>query len=267
MMLGVATPAHSRGAIAALIRFDGRKLLTSPWFLAGLGLPALGSVVFFAAVLTKPGASWEEDGWVILVGFFLAAVFSMVAVNRAGLRDEREHAREQHEALPVDAATRALALSAATVWPAALTMGLFVAVAGFAANQVVVEWITVYRVLQTGALVVLLGALGVASASWIRNAFVGPVIGLALYFVHPGEVEASWHAIWPFSTFDAPALAVWHLAYLLGLALLFTMVATARFERRQAHVLTALAAVTLVSVSLAILMSSAVCVSTGPCSS
>lgn len=258
-----SAPASSH-ATAALVRFDGRKLLASPWFLVGLGLPAIGTGYFLWAAYTKPVFSWVNDGWMLGVGFFLSAVFSMIAVNRAALRDVREHTREQVESLPVGQATRTVALCAATLWPAAVTTGLFALAVGVAAGRVQLDWaMTLPLLAQTAALVIMLGSLGVATAAWLPNPFVAPVIGLALYIIHPGEVEKSWHSLSPFETFVSPALAGWHVAYLVGLAVLLTS-AAARPQAKRVTALAAVAAAALIGVSLAFLLSSGLCAS-GPC--
>ncbi len=250
------TPATPNQTMAQLMQFEGRKLLTSPLFLIGLALPALGSLVFFLQALNDPSATWVVDGWTIFVGFVLAAIFTMVAVNRAALRDDREHAREQHDALPVGAETRMLAMVSATLWPATVLVVLLGGVTGFAATQVEIVWpITVLRILQIGALVLLYGALGVAGAVWLRNAFMIPMIGIAFYFMHPSdEILASWHAIWPFATPGTPVMAGWHLVYLFGLTLAFTVAAVARTGRGRAVVIAAIAAMTMIGASLTVLL-------------
>jgi hypothetical protein len=258
-----AAPAPG-ATISALGRFDGRKLATSGLFMVGLGMAVLGVAVFAQALFTGDQATWDDDAWTVGAGFLLWAIFTMLAVNRAALRDQREHTGEQHETLPVGTETRAVGMVVATLWPSAITVVFLGIVVAGAATRIAVPGMAIIHVVHTGALVMMLGALGVALAVWVRSTFVGPVVAFAFYLVHPGEAAASWHAIWPLASPSTPWLAGWHMVYLLALAAVFTIVAAARPGVRRRHTVAILIA-SATAISALTLVINGACPSIGPC--
>jgi hypothetical protein len=259
------TPFAPEKAMRELSRVDGRRLVTSPWFLVGFCLALLGSITFARVVITDSRSTWDDDGWTIGAGFILWAIFTMVAVNRAALRDHREHTGEQHDALPVGAGTRAVGMVGATLWPATFSTVLLALVAGFAATKTDIPSITVVQVVHNGALVMMLGALGVAFAAWIPSSFVGPVAAFGFYLVHPGEVAASWHAIWPFATLRTATLGIWHTVYLIALAAVLTVVAATRRNPRRANLVALIAAATVAAVAVTVVVNGVCPSPAGPC--
>jgi hypothetical protein len=264
MTASVDTAPGPGETIRALGRFDGPKLATSGLFVVGLGMAVLGVVVFAQALFTSDQATWDDDAWTVGAGLLLWAIFTMLAVNRAALRDHREHTGEQHKTLPVGTDTRAIGMVVATLWPSAITVVFLGMVVAGAATRIAVPGIAIIHVVHTGALVMMLGALGVVMAVWVRSTFVGPVVAFAFFLVHPGEAAASWHAIWPFATLSTPWLAGWHMVYLLALAVVFTIVAAARPGVRRQHAVAILIA-SATAISALMLVISGACPSIGPC--
>jgi hypothetical protein len=188
----------------------------------------------------------------------------MLAVNRASLRDHREHTGEQHGSLPTNQTLRLAGMFGAVLWPAIVSTLLLGVVVVFASTQVDVPAITIVHVLHNAALFLMLGSTGLAIAAWIPSGFAAPVVAFALYFIHPGEIPATWHVIWPFATLGTASLATWHIVYLLGLALLLTATATARWERERAQAIVFLGSAATVAASFTVLVIGA-CPQAGPC--
>lgn len=256
-------PPSAWFTIRELARSDGRKLAVNRWFLAGLGIAAIGTATFVAAV-RGGAATWSDDVWTLDAGFLLFAILSMVAVNHAALRDHRENTRDQHNTLPVGAGTRTLGLLTAVTWPAAISTVLLAFVVVVAAVLLEVPATATVYVIHNAVLVMMLGALGVALATAIQNSFVAPVVAFASYLIHPGEQPSSWHVIWPFASLDSVSLATWHVVYLIGLALLLGTLAVWRAGSRRPVIIVSVVACVAIAASLAVMLSQ-VCPSPGRC--
>lgn len=217
----------------SLARADGRRLTTSVWFLIGVAMALLGSGVFVMEASADGRSSWSEDAWTIHAGFLLLAMFAMVAVNAASLRDHRAHTEDQHRALPTSGQVRVTALTTASLWPSAIAIVLLGAVVAAASRMVTVPAGTAMVVVHQGALVMMMGSLGVALGVWLRSSFVGPVVAIAFFVVHPGETPAAWHALWPFASLTSARLEGVHLVYLLGLSLVLLAIAQVRWGMRR----------------------------------
>jgi hypothetical protein len=254
----------ARQVMVALARVDGRHLLVSPLFLVGLGIAILGTAVFVQGMLTDTSITWDNDAWTIGAGFLLAGVFAMLAVNRAALRDHREHTGEQHGSLPTSPTLRLAGMFGSILWPAIASTVLLGVAVWFASTRVDVPAITIMHVLHNAALFLMLGSAGLALAAWIPNGFIAPVVAFGMYVIHPGEVPAAWHVIWPFATLGTVELVAWHIAYLLGLALLLAAMAARRWDRGRTELLVLLGSAAAVAVSLTVLIIGA-CPSSGLC--
>jgi len=217
--------------VRALARVDGRRLLVSTWFAVGIAVAVLGSGLFATSAITDGTVTWDDDGWTVHAGFLLLAVFVMVAANAAALRDRREAIVEQMSALPTDGSSRVTGMTAALLWPAAVSTTLLGAVVAFAAVRVGLPMRTLPFVLHNAALVVLLGTLGVSLGVWVGTPFAAPLLALGLYLVHPGQTPAAWQALWPFASPGSAALESWHAAYLVGVLLLLEAAAQLRWRR------------------------------------
>ncbi len=262
-MTSPSKPSPRRVA-TALAMVEGRHLVTSPVFLAGLALALIGTGVFIKSLLGDGTATWSDDAWTMGVGFALTAIFVMVAVNRAALRDRRGHAVEQHDALPTPRPVRVAGLFAGALWLAVVTTVLLGIGVIFGATRLDVPGINAMYVIHNAALVLMLAAVGLALATWMPSPFVAPMVALAMYLIAPGETPARWHVVWPFATLETPVLVTWHIAYLLGLAVLFAAVASGRPNWGQAQTVCALVAGAVVAVSLAFLLGGE-CPLLGPC--
>ncbi|HLE38840.1 MAG TPA: hypothetical protein VJA44_04215 [Acidimicrobiia bacterium] len=259
-----ALPSGGRpSTFVAIAQFEGRKLISSGPFWAGVGIALLGSAIFLRASLAR-FASWDDDSWTMVVGFMMLAILTMVATNRAGLRDHREHTDEQHASLPVGPATRAGGLLLATAWPAVAAAVLLASVVALAAIQLGVPGIGVIHFVHLVLLIVMLGVLGAALAMWVPSPFVAPVLALGLYFVSPGEDHASWHAAWPFSFLQSVELAAWHLIYIASLIAVIGVWTLSRFGMQRALEVTLIVAIVAGGISLAVVVGR-VCPDIGRC--
>jgi hypothetical protein len=252
----VATPRSS--VIRALARVDGRKLLLHPIFLAGVAMAVLGSAMFVAFIFERPWATWEEEGWTAGVGAMLLGVLTMVATNRAALRDRREDTVEQHGVLPVDASTRIGGLLGATAWPAVATAALLALVVGIAAwRGVNVDGSQAVHLVERVWSIVMLGAMGIALAVWLPRSFVAAFAAWGLLFIAPGEVPRAWHSVAPFTGLHTVGLAMWHLVYVVGLTGVFAVAALARFDRRRGVLVAGAVALAIVATSVAVMLGQA----------
>jgi len=256
----------SRGSVVpALSRAEGWQLVSHPIFLVGVAVATLGSAIFVRALITGSAISWEEDGWVAVIGVLLLGILTMVATNLAALRDRRSHTAEQHVSLPVRPPVRTSGLLAATLWPTGVAALLLASVATIGATQDLgPSGIEAIHLVMFAVSVLLLGAIGVALAAWAPNPFVAPIVAWMLLFVTPGETPAAWHSLIPWQTLGATGLAAWHLVYLCGLTVLVALIAVAKTSRPRAIVLPAIVSMAVVLVSAAAQLS-AVCPVEGVC--
>ncbi|MEO8292901.1 MAG: hypothetical protein ABI635_07145 [Actinomycetota bacterium] len=250
----VAPNALVWAPLRALARVEGGKLARHPVFLMGVGFVLVGSGLFVRATMTDQGATWDDDGWPVSAGLILLAILTMVAANLASLRDRREDTTEQHATLPVERSTRTGALIAATVWPAGAAALLLAGVAGYAATREAMTGLEQVHLAERLVAVVMLGALGVALAVWLPSPFVAVVVAWGLLFVSPGEYPQTWHVLTPFAGLTDPGLALWHLAYLMGLAIVFGVVALVRTSRGPSLIVAGIVGTAIVIVSAAILI-------------
>jgi hypothetical protein len=252
-------PPRSSSIVASIGRVEGRRLIAHPIFLAGVTFALLGSASFVRATLTRSDITWDEDAWTVSVGFMLLGVLTMVAANHAALRDRREHTREQHSTLPVGLPTRTGGLLAALLWPTVVAVTLLAVV-----QQVHITEVESVHLLEGICAISLLGALGVAMAAWLPNPFVAPVVAWAIFLIAPGEVPQRWHSLTLLVGMQTTELALWHLAYLAGLAALFGVVAVAKTGRSRPLLVAGLLAAGFVMASGTILLTGS-CPSDGTC--
>lgn len=222
----------------ALARVEGKKLLRSPLFLAGAAFVALGSAIFVRASLTDPAATWDDDGWTVAAATIFLAILTMVATNLAALRDRREDTEEQHASLPVAPSTRTVGLLVATAWPATVAAAMVLLVTAYAATRGPVTTLDNVHVASGLVAVLTLGALGLALAAWLPSPFVAPVVAWGLLLITPGEDSRAWHVLTPFAGMRDVELALWHIGYLLALAMLLGVAAVARTSRTRWLLLT-----------------------------
>ena len=251
-----AAAAFPVGAIAsALAKVEGRRLLRHPVFLSGTMFAVIGIAIFARSVFASSFVTWDDDGWTASVGLMLLAVMTMVATNLAALRDRREHTREHHATMPSGTTLRTGGLLLALAWPGGVAIALSIAALAVAATgRVVLDPVTIVHLLEGACLVLMLGAAGVAIATWIPNAFVTPVLAWALFLASPDGAPASWQSLAPFTGMGTATLASWHLAYLAGLTTAFAIVALARTWRSRSAVVAGLVALGVVGVSAAVLL-------------
>jgi hypothetical protein len=250
--------------VRALARVEGEKLLRSPLFLAGAAFVALGSAIFVRASLTDPSATWNDDGWTVAAGTIFIAILTMVATNHAALRDRREDTEEQHASLPIGRSIRTGGLLVATAWPAAAAAVVVLLITAYAATRGPVTTLDTVHVADVLVAVVTLGALGLALAAWLPSPFVAPVVAWGLLLITPGEDSQAWHVLTPFAGMNDVGLALWHVAYLLGLGVLLGVAAVGRTSQTRWVLVAGAVGGVAVIVSAAILLTRA-CPGTGPC--
>jgi hypothetical protein len=249
---------------AALAAIQGRKLVRHPIHLAGLGLALLGSASFVMAAVRHPTVSWEADGWTVFVGVALLGLLTLVGTNNAALRDRREHTVEQHVALPMVQGTRTGGLLLATLWPAAVGAMVLAATTGYAATVTGVEAVDLVRVAALVLVVAMFGTLGIAIARWVPNAFVAPLVAWGFVFWAPPEHPASWHVLSPLAHPGSVQLAMWHIAYLLGLTAIWCAVALLKDGLRRVSIPMGVGGIAVAAVSIAVLVPR-VCPGAGRC--
>ncbi len=239
------------GSLAAL---EGRKLVRQPIVLAGLGLAILGSAWFVSAALRRTNVSWDEDGWTVFIGGVLFGLLTLVGTNHAALRDRREHTVEQHEALPVGGGTRTAGLLLATLFPAAAGTALLSVIVGYGANVSRVEALDLVHLTAVVVGVVMFGSLGIAIARWVSSSFAAPLVDLGFILSAPSETGANWQVLSPLAHPALLYLAVWHLAYVLGLTAIWCAAALLRDDMRRVSIPTGLGGLAVVAVSIGILL-------------
>jgi hypothetical protein len=244
---------------------EAMRLIRHPAFLAGVGFVLIGSAMFIEQLFTSPFPSVNEDGWTVAVAVIVLAILTMVSANLAALRDRRDDTVEQHMSLPVPMSTRTGALLAATAGPATVAVLLVLAVVGFAATRVPVPVVDRVHIAERLVTVVMLGALGVALARWLPSPFVAPVLAWGLFLVTPGDPPQTWQVLMPFAGLRDVGLALWHLGYLGGLAVLFAVAALARSSRSRWLVAGGVVGAAAVIGSAAVLLSRACPSNTGLC--
>jgi hypothetical protein len=224
-------------AVLALSRFEGRRLLVHPIFLAILVFTLLQSIVWI------PEAIRHERSDLLGVAFFSWSFFpgigALIAANLAALRSHRDRTDELYLSLPMTPARRTVAhlLSAG---PAGVAIGLvllglavWLSVAG---HEIEVgeggRLVLTSPGLADGAVyVAVLGALGVLLARWVPSPVAGSVAVVGL-FVLTGAVSsetsnwASNLAPWVIP-YTAPGSG-WHPLYLTGVAVLVGSIAVVK---------------------------------------
>jgi hypothetical protein len=212
-------------ASLALAQVEGRRLLRHPLFLVGVGFVAVGVTVFVRASFAATSITWEDDGWMIGAGTELLGILTMIAANLSALRDRRSGMLEQAETLPVEPAPRTGGLLLSMLGPVVCSLLLLAPVTAFAANRVRLSGLDLIHLVEIVAAAGTLGILGIAIARWLPHPFVAPVAAWAMILTSPGDRHASWNALSPFATGASIGMALWHLAFLAGLATCFASAA------------------------------------------
>ncbi len=263
MIAARAPRASTLRTTLALARAEGVRALKSPFVLIGLGMAVAASLAFATRLFGSGTVTWSEDGWPVHVGIFLLALFTMVAMSQATLRDRKERTTDQHGSAPLGPAARVGGTALATLWPALVGGVLFVAVAGLAAMNLAVPGSEVAGGVQRVVVIVMMGTLGIAIAAWFRHPVVAAIVAVGFVVVHPGEVPSAWDAAYPLSLLSG-SLAWWHVAYLFGLACLFALAAMVRFGPDRRVVVGMVGSAALAAVSLAVVVGG-VCPHLGRC--
>lgn len=217
------TPARE---ILALAMVEGRRFVGHPIFLAGVGFAVAGGLVFVRAVLARPWATWGDDGWMVAVGFMVLGILTMVCSDHTARRDRRDGTREQLASLPLSAALRTGGFLTALSWPMAATTVVLVTIVAIGTwRGPSLDGSEAVQLAERVCQVATFGGLGIAVATWIPNPFAAPILAWAMLFVTPGETARPWHSLTLFAGLQTAELALWHLAYVLGLTACIVIVA------------------------------------------
>jgi hypothetical protein len=231
----VAAP-RERAVRWALARFEARRLLLHPLFLAGI----VGSVAFL--VTATGGQSLD-----VLAGygftFIGLAIWTSIAAGLAVGREQRDAAQDFYAGQPVSPRTRTQAalLSLGAAGLVAATMIAVATVVRTGVDGVLVakgESYTLHplELAQGPVYVVMAGALGVFVVTWARRTWAAVIVALVLFlpplawlpwFVFGDGVPASFDLDWL-----TGASVGWHLTGLVGLTTLAAAGALARHDRR-----------------------------------
>ena len=241
-----AAVGRRRGSVLwALTRFEARRLLTHPLFIAGMA----GSVLILATT-TDNGRISTLGGYCFT--FVGAAIWTCLAAGLAAGRERRDAAHDFYAGQPVAPRVRTeaalLSLGAAGLAGAVLIAVAALLEAGVDGAVVVGGERYALRPLELAqgpVHLVLAGTLGVLVASWTRHAYPAVIVGLVLFFppvawgpwfVFGDDVPRSFDMDWL-----THASVGWHLTGLAGLTALAAAGALARHDRRPRVALLALA--------------------------
>lgn len=232
--------SRQREATLALARFEAVRLLRHPALGAGLAL--------YVAYLSYYLATGGSGGFPVLQdqdqftqpGMLALAMAAMLSANAAALRPHRHGTAAHFDVLALPPWRRTLALLLALI-PASLAAAVLVALQfTFAALQPAAAGRASPAELATGpAVVLLLGAAGVLLARLVRSMMAAPLVVVGLlaleYVLLLTESGAAWlqPIRLPAAGMSLPANlvgrpAAWHLSYLLGLTVLFAVLAIMR---------------------------------------
>lgn len=248
----------------ALAGCEGRRLITSPVVLVGLVFAAAGGAMFLGSAFSDRPGAWSDDGWTLHVGMFVMGLFVMVATNRAALRDRREHAVEQNEAIPTSRSVRSAGLVLASVWPAVAGAVVMIGAILVAGTRLAVPTLEPIVSAQRIVVLVMFGALGVALAAWAPQPFFASLVAFALFAAAPPETPEPWHVVFPHAVIETAALSLWHIGFLLGMTALFASLAVARTLSWRLGAAAIAGSLVVVGVSIAVLMTN-VCPAGQPC--
>ena len=259
---GTPPPSGNPAVVAALGRAESRYLLRSPWFGAGIGFCMLVFLLF--GVVFDPSIT-EWAAYLYLAHWFAHPLVGMtvVAAHRAVTRSRRDHTDELMTSCPVDRRTRTLGVLATAPVPVAVLASTFVALGIAVAAHSAHGRLGFDVVAEIGAALALgIGgvALGVALGRWVPFGLAPIVAVVAVAFVTLGinGVGTGWHPVTALSTAPAAESMAsmfqdrpewWHLLWICGLVILVGVLALAKDQRDWAILLTALAAVGLLTVS------------------
>jgi hypothetical protein len=223
----VATPR--RGLLTPLTRQETRRLVLHPLML-------LGQVAAVAALLNAV-LTWPEGrgpfGAITTAATFFTGVLGLFAANLLATRDHRAGARELLAPLPAREHDRTLALCAASLAPAAMSLAVVLAFHGvLLATGAYGARVPGAGLLLQGPVTVLGGCLlGVMVARWLpaRGAAVLTVVALVVVNVWTEEDDArrpfgfmtSWlQWVPPMPDGSTPLIEgspAWHVVYLAAL--------------------------------------------------
>ena len=254
-------PASREGPVRwALARFEARRLLRHPLFLAGIA----GSVAILATTSDVGRVSTLAGYCFTFVG---AAIWTCFAVGLAAGRQRRDAADDFYAGQPVAPRVRTeaalLSLGSAGLAGAALIAIAALAQTGFDGTLVVAGERYALRPLELvqGPIYLLMaGTLGVLVGTWTGRGYPVLITGLILFFppvawgpwmVFGDDVPRSFDMDWL-----TGASVGWHVVGLAGLTALAAAGALARHDRRPRIALLALAGAVAAVCGLALGMAS-----------
>lgn len=246
-------PGTASRAVVQLALVEARHLLRHPAFRVGLLI--LTPVVFLSTIEGTAMVLSSEDVVVTLLLVPLA-LSGLIAANRCSLRSRRFATDEMLAAASISSQARTAALLLATL--ALVPVGVAVTALAVLASKLggAIGWPHL-PVLASGVLWLVGAAMcGVLVARWLPHSIFGPVavVVIVLLQTNLGHMHEQWRWLHfsPFSdSYRGHEFAVqhhdWHLVYIVGLILLVSAIALARFgiPRSVLMLLVASAALTL----------------------
>jgi hypothetical protein len=235
--------------VGALARLETKKLLTSPAFLAGLGL--VGAFVFLAtggAFFASEDGSGIERGSVLVLGAVIGLIAAtLLGANACALRAHRDRVGELFGSLPSPPEARTAAIVGGVIaGPVLLAMvGSAIAYPVLHANPDLHDHVNLALMAQIPLTVLALGSFGIALARWIRHPIAGPV-AIVVHVMTP----IIWVLPWVASTPTGIRMG-WHYTYLVAAVVFWVSLALAG-DRRQARLL----AIPMVALAVAVVSAS-----------
>lgn len=226
----LATPTRPSEPLAGdqwnLARFEGRKLLRHPLFLAFAAVSLLFTFVFFAETTADSTGTWYTLLAAGPVQFIPFAAGVMVAANMATSRSRHDDTDELYSSMPLGAASRLTANLASVGW--AVVLAVVLVAIGFVVSQAwtglpvamdtspaadSVDYLpgsieptdvspSLAELTQVPLAVGVFGLVGVALAVWVRTRLVLlllPVLVLAHVTVIAWGIEGAWRWFLPFT--------------------------------------------------------------------
>lgn len=241
------TVPQPRSALPALVRFESRRLLAHPLFIAGI-------VASIGILVTASGNGSQDLDTLAGYSFTFigAAIWTCLAAGLAAGRVSRDDAQDLYAGQPVAPRVRTqaalLSLGSAGLVAATLIAVATLARAG-ADGALIVDGerypLRPLELAQGPIFVVLAGVLGVLVATWSKRVY--PIVIAALVLFSPLVAWGPWLVFGDdvprgFESNSLTGASVgWHLVGLVGLTSLLAAGALARHDRRARVALLALA--------------------------
>jgi hypothetical protein len=258
---GQATPPRAGSpaqVLAALARFEGRKLHESPIV---LGMLTLALATLFVGQSGDWAVVLDRDDVTAAVSLTILAWGVLLAANLAALRSRRDRTTELLSSLPVSARSRTTGqlLAVTALLPVAVALPAAWWIQARLGSPATVGTPRPAELAVAPLLLLGGGVTGVLVARWLPTALAGPAAVLATIVLQVNWGDEQYELRWLHFVAWEPAMALdpwldirhagWHLVYLLGLVGLACVAALARHGLSRPLPAVAAAAVAVVLVA------------------